>query len=357
MHLLLTLFSRPVRVLALLFVLAQPAVAQYESSSFGTQKRVVVSATKYAEAQAAARTYLQRRALRMLKQQETPQQLTAEFTLPANRLGSLDSLAASLGYVLENNLTAMNLEDRIQTLRDEEADTKNQLARQEAELKQLQTRKPDTAQISIQRTRIDNTTAALRRLRTQLAAYDANAQLAYVTLQVYDEITFPTGNSSVNFVNMPGVEMGLLRLENPKPGTASRFYKGYAVKYLFTRGKSYFNVGLYKPTTTTGQEPDSTFVSEMFMFNFGQDFYPRHLGRGGRRFLNVYTTYQAGGFILNRRNDDNEWVWNANLGLGLELIKTKNLLIDTKASYFMPLNGLNRELRGVLLQGAVNFVF
>jgi hypothetical protein len=39
------------------------------------------------------------------------------------------------------------------------------------------------------------------------------------------------------------------------------------------------------------------------------------------------------------------------------VIKTKSVLLDAKVSYFMPLNGYNRELRGVLLQGAANLCF
>jgi hypothetical protein len=38
-------------------------------------------------------------------------------------------------------------------------------------------------------------------------------------------------------------------------------------------------------------------------------------------------------------------------------MKTRHVLIDTKASYFVPLNDRSRDLRGVLGQAAFNFVF
>ena len=41
----------------------------------------------------------------------------------------------------------------------------------------------------------------------------------------------------------------------------------------------------------------SKFENELFMFSFGQDFYSRHLGRGTRKFLNLYTGYQIGDII------------------------------------------------------------
>ena len=216
---------------------------------------------------------------------------------------------------------------------------------------------PDSGRLNVQRLTLAVTTSALRRFRQQLTTYTTHESLTYVTLRIYDEITFPTANRAVNFVNMPGVEIGLLRLENPQAGVSARFYRGYSVKYLFTRGKSYFNLGIYKPTTKA-EPADSTFITELFLINFGQDFYPRHFGRGQRKFLNLYTTYQIGGVIINRQGkEDAKFIPNGNLGIGLELLKTKNILIDTKASYFLPLNSLNRDLRGLLLQGSLNFVF
>lgn len=350
----------PVVFVVLLAVLARPAVAQTSDDlpTYATQKRLTVSVLKFAEAKAATNDFIRRRAAQIQKQEETPEQLIAEFSLSTRALPALDSLAATLGFVLENNLNAQNTDQRIQELRDQEADAQSTITRQQVELRQLlAAKKVDSSRLLNQRLTLDNATVSLRRVRQQLATYTAHESLAYVTLRVFDEITFPTANRAVNFVNMPGVEIGQLRLENPQAGISARFYRGYSVKYLFTRGKSYFNLGIYKPTTKA-EPTDSAFITELFLINFGQDFYPRHFGRGQRKFLNLYTTYQIGGVIVNRRSDaGTKFIPNTNLGIGLELLKTKNILFDTKASYFLPLNNLNRDLRGLLLQGSLNFVF
>ena len=125
---------------------------------------------------------------------------------------------------------------------------------------------------------------------------------------------------------------------------------------MFTRGKSYFNLGVYR--AIDNNTADTSLINELFMMNFGQDFYPRNFGRGKRRFLNLYTGYQIGGFISNQNNNKNSvFIPNANLSFGVELIKTKHILVDNKVSYFLPLNELNRNMRGILYQASFNFVF
>lgn len=99
-------------------------------------------------------------------------------------------------------------------------------------------------------------------------------------------------------------------------------------------------------------------LSELFLINFGQDFYPKHFGRGKRKFLNLYTGYQIGLMIPHRNNDQiTSAIWDIDLSMGLELIKTRNILIDTKANYFLPLSNTNYNLRGFLYAASFNFVF
>jgi len=324
-----------------------------EPETYETQKRLSVGVTKYAEARAALTSFIRNRAARVQKQEETPEQLTAEFSLPTRELPRLDSLTATLGYVLENNLNARNLAPRLQELRTQEQTEAAQLTRAETRLRDAKLTKEEREDGQEEVTRRE---ARLQQLRQQQQQLTSHQGQAYVTLRLFDEISFPTGNRRVSFVNMPGVEYGYLRLDNPKVGLTSPAYQGYAIKYLFTRGKSYFNLGVYKPTTTN--KSDSAFVNELFVINFGQDFYPRNFGRGRRRYLNLYTSYQVGGFILNRNDDKkNEFIPNLNLGLGIELLKTRHVLLDTKASYFVPLSSRSRDLRGLLGQASFNFVF
>jgi hypothetical protein len=348
-----TLLSRWA-IAILLSGLGVPALAQSgnDQDLFETQKRLSVGVTKFAEARTTLKAFISTRATWVQKQEETPDQLTAEFALPTRALPRLDSLATSLGYVLENNLNAHSLDPKRQELQDEEKSAVDDLAATREQLRSAKLVKEERESLGRQAERQETT---LRRIRQQQAALVSHQGQAYVSLRLYDEVTFPTGNHKVSFVNMPGVEYSYLRLDNPKPGLTSRAYQGYAIKYLFTRGKSYFNLGVYKPMEKS-EEPE--FVNELFVINFGQDFYPRNFGRGRRKFLNLYTSYQVGGFILNRNNDeDNEFIPNLNLGLGVELVKTRHILLDTKASYFVPLYSHSRDLRGILGQASFNFVF
>ncbi len=339
-----------------LLLLAGPVAGQSASREQGTtyeaQKSLTISTVRFAEARAATLAFVRRRASLLQRQEETPSELVAEFVLPLRAVPALDSLAATLGYVLTNNLNRQNLAPRRQEVRDD-------IRADSLRLRRLPT-PPDRPadDRSDLRQQADNLEANLRRNRLALTALSSHEGQAFVTLRLFDEISFPVANSKVNFVNMPGVEVGLLRLENPRAGLSASAYRGYSIKYLFTRGKSYLNLGIYKPLTANANPRDSAFVNEVAIINFGQDFYPRNFGRGRRRYFNLYTCYQIGGFIANRNQESrNEFIFNINPGLGLELIKTKHILLDTKVSYFVPLNRESRNLRGLLAQGAFNFVF
>lgn len=358
--------ARSLPSLATLFLfvgglLAKPAAAQTplgeRATSYEAQKSMVVSTIRYPEARAAALSFIRQRAVRLQKQEETPEQLIAEFALPLGAVPALDSLVASYGYVQENNLNRQNMDPRLLQLRTDMTADSLHLARLREELA-ARLVVADAARLRDLQAQTDAAEAQLRRQRAELKALNVHGGQAYVTLRLYDEVSFPVANRKVNFVNMPGVEFGYLHLDNPRPGLSATDYRGYAVKYLVTRGKSYINLGIYKPVQPNPEAADSSFINEMALINFGQDFYPRNFGRGKRRYLNLYTGYQIGGFIANRNDESrNEFIVNANLSLGVELIKTKHVLFDVKESYFLPINRNSRNLRGLLFQGAFNFVF
>lgn len=335
-------------------VLASAAAqSNTEQDTYETQKRLTVGVTKYAEARAALTGFIRVRAVRVQKQEEAPEQLTAEFVLPTAALPRLDSLAATLGFVLENNLNAHNLTARLEELAADEQRLTTQLAYSQTRLLTPLLPVPERETLVTETASLQSRLAQARQQQQRLRTHQGQA---YVVLRLYDEVSFPTGNHKVAFVNMPGVEYGYLRLDNPKVGLTSPAYQGYSIKYHFTRGKSYFNLGVYKPTEKN--TADSTFINELFVINFGQDFYPRNFGRGRKKFLNLYTSYQIGGFILNRNDDQkNDFIPNLNLGLGLELVKTRHILLDNKASYFIPLDKRSRDLRGLLYQASFSFVF
>ena len=55
--------------------------------------------------------------------------------------------------------------------------------------------------------------------------------------------------TDVSFVNMPGFEFSYLNIESPKQGISSANYQGYFLKYLFTKGKSFGLIGVYRITS------------------------------------------------------------------------------------------------------------
>lgn len=195
----------------------------------------------------------------------------------------------------------------------------------------------------------------LQNLDLQISAVQKNADMLEATITLKEER--PTSASadeeSVKYVNMPGVEYTLLSVENPKAGLSSHYYKGYGLKYVFTRGKSNISVSpLYADPVAEG---DSTQVQEIMLYSFGQDFYPLHKNKGPISFLNMYTGYDLGG-MLTTFKDHSSNHWFANVNLGLELFKTSRLLIDVRGSYFLPFYQ-NHNLRGFLSRASINYVF
>lgn len=277
-----------------------------------------------------------------------------EFLISNSDLRGLDSLASKMGYVTQNVFNTENYQEKINNLekRIDGLKYENSIyARQLADSVVTGVRIEDLKR------KISSNLQTIASLEVNINQLQQNAgdQMCKVRFTINDEMSTPN-NSRVSFVNMPGIEYGFLKIENPTAGISAKSYQGATIKYMFTRGKSYFNLGVYR--AIDNNTSDTSLINELFMMNFGQDFYPRNFGRGKRRFLNLYTGYQIGGFISNQNNNKNSvFIPNANLSFGVELIKTKHILVDNKVSYFLPLNELNRNMRGILYQASFNFVF
>lgn len=277
-----------------------------------------------------------------------------EFLISNSDLRGLDSLASKMGYVTQNVFNTENYQEKINNLEKRVDGLKYEnsiYARQLADSVVTGVRIEDLKR------KISSNLQTIASLEVNINQLQQNAgdQMCKVRFTINDEMSTPN-NSRVSFVNMPGIEYGFLKIENPTAGISAKSYQGATIKYMFTRGKSYFNLGVYR--AIDNNTADTSLINELFMMNFGQDFYPRNFGRGKRRFLNLYTGYQIGGFISNQNNNKNSvFIPNANLSFGVELIKTKHILVDNKVSYFLPLNELNRNMRGILYQASFNFVF
>lgn len=325
------------------------AVAQ----NYSSQKRISLYAIKFSDAKAGMNQFLISKNIKIVKKEEMTERFSAEFILPEKDLVELDALVPTLGYVTENTLNSQDFLLRKKQINESIADELEQQTKLKKEL--LETGL-EVNQKNNLKNLLTNSESNIKRLRQEFRNFEDYDSLAYVVINIYDEITYPTGNRRIAFVNMPGIEYGLLFPENPKAGISNSGYQGVLIKYLFTRGKSYLDLGVYK--AINNNRADSTLTNELFLINFGQDFYPRHFGRGKRQYLNLYTCYQVGGFIANQNNDrNNTFNPNLNLGLGVELLKTKYILLDNKVSYFMPLNKLNRNFRSISYNVSFSFVF
>jgi hypothetical protein len=154
-----------------------------------------------------------------------------------------------------------------------------------------------------------------------------------------------------SWINMPGVEYSYLFTEQPLAGMSSNYMVGYHLKYMFNYRKSYLSIGLYKSSNVKSK----TEINEIYTFAVGQDFYSRKLGRGKRKFFNLYTSFNAG--VLMASSESNRYnSWFANPYFGVELFKNKHILIDNKIGYFLPFEN-NRNQRGLLYNVSFNFVF
>lgn len=278
----------------------------------------------------------------------------ATFKLDLVYLRALDSLAQTMGYVTLNSFQTQNIDEKIKELEQRITILQYESGKLEQQLNDSAYFQTEYAQLL---DRINQNKQTILTLEVSINEWKLKAEdkSCLVEFSIYNEVATPN-NSKVSFVNMPGVEYGYLRIENPKEGASMKAYHGATIKYMFTRGKSYVNLGAYR--TVNNKKSDSTGINELFLMNFGQDFYPRHFGRGQRRFLNLYTGYQVGGFITNRNNEKNSaFVPNLNLSFGVEVFKSRHILIDNKVNYFLPLNELNRNMRGLLYQASFNFVF
>lgn len=159
--------------------------------------------------------------------------------------------------------------------------------------------------------------------------------------------------TKVRFVNMPGFEYSYLMVGNPKPGFSASYYNGYNLKYLFTRGKTFVNVGVFKAKDVAAA--DSTTLTDAFNISFGQDFYSRHFGRGARKCFNMYSGYNVGFMAFRGETTSTKTIY-VSPTVGVELFKNRFVLWDLRGSYYLPFKH-NYDLRGWQFSTSFNVAF
>jgi hypothetical protein len=295
--------------------------------------------------------YIRSKGFSVINQNETKNSHYYEFLAENDAIAGIDSFCARLGYISSKNLNAYNSEIKL-------AETRLQLER--LELKKAEYEKMLVKIDSVKSNRYYEHWEKIRDIESEI--YDTrifitNLQAVKnsytVSISLNDEQTSPT-NSKVSFVHMPGAEYVYLFTENPKKGISYASYQGVYLKYLFTKGKSYFSMGALK---ANGKDAtDSTAIDEMFTFTFGQDWYSRHLGMGNNEFMNLYIGYQVG-YSLAYSDKTTKSIFYASPATGIELFKNKYVLFDTNVNYYLPISPENRYLRGWRVGGSLNFSF
>ncbi|MBR4625616.1 MAG: hypothetical protein IKO56_08805, partial [Alphaproteobacteria bacterium] len=194
----------------------------------------------------------------------------------------------------------------------------------------------------------------IREYQNEIRELESKNGTVVLDIKLMRELTTPSASMKIRFVNMPGFEFSVFMPENPQEGISAEYYNGYMLKYLFTRGKSYITIGAFKASEIPPN--DSLMYSDIFNFSFGQDFYSRHLGRGGRKFLNLYSGYNIGLLTYKGKTSSHRNIY-ISPAIGIELFKNNFMLFDTKMTYILPFSENNLNLRGLQFAAALNFVF
>ena len=338
------------KTLLYILMLTQSFIALSQKTTLtGSNVNITIIALDYAASKKSFREFIVQNSITINSQDESKTSLSATFDLNLEVYAKLRLQMNDWGYISNDdiNTTGYQLElDEIDLEIEFMTQKKNSF---EQILQQHEMKSAQYESLWREKQGLEDRIFNLKKRRTVL---EKNALPYRVSITLMEEITSPQ-ESRVTFVNMPGVEYSYLKIENPNDTVSSAYYQGYFLKYLFTKGKSYASVGVYQST----QKPagDSTIFSELFVMNFGQDFYSRHFGRGSNKFGNLYSGYTIG-YIAASNEVKSQDVFYLSPSVGLELFKNKYLLWDTKVNYLIPFS-YQRNLRGFGLNTSINFVF
>lgn len=325
------------------------ALSAQESDKYTSTNAVIeIISPAMADAKVELAQFIKQNNIDVIFQKEYNSYTSYHFPVTEEKWKSLETILPNLGFVSSLELTTENEREAVEKINlelnylTEKRDAYFQL------LKEFDTKSEKYMIYWKEMTDIDE---KIFYLKKSLITYQNTDNLYNIKISITDETTTPD-KTRISFVNMPGAEYSYLTITNPTEGISSAHYQGYFLKYMFTRGKSYVSLGAYN--STEPQTNDST-LSELFMFGFGQDFYSRYLGRGHRKFMNLYSGYTVG-YILGTGEVTKSDIFFLSPSVGIELYKNKYILIDTKATYFIPFN-YNKEMRGWSVNASLNFVF
>jgi hypothetical protein len=338
--------------ISLIFILLLFSViikAQTDSAYISTTVETDIYTTSYAVSHDKILQFLTSNHIKVQSQNEQKSSLNIKFQVNESVFNAYNTLIGELGYVSSNEVNATNNFQKVSELELELNYLKQQKESYRLVLEKLEVQSDRYLSIWEE---LKKTEEKIFTKERELLSHRNKENTYSVSLMLRDEITRPE-NNRVSFVNMPGGEFSILRIESPQAGISSDTYYGYFLKYLFTKGKSYATIGAYKSTSKNPQ--DTTMFNELFSFGFGQDFYSRHFGRGDNRYFNLYSGYTIGDILATSKTVKSN-IFYLSPAIGLEILKTRFILLDTKVCYFVPLS-YNKNLRGWSFNMAFNFVF
>jgi len=337
-------------LLAIIFLLSTITVfAQNDSMFFSTDMVVHFTAIDYTSSRNKLMDFISTNQITIQNQDEERKSITVELKVNKTIFDQFEKNVASIGYITTKRVNTTNNSAKVQNIRLEITYLKGKKEAYNELLKKVDEKSDKYITLWNENMKIEE---KIFENEKELLQYQQKVNNYFINVTVTEESTMPE-STKVRFVNMPGFEYSFLQISAPKVGLTDKSYQGYFVKYLVTKGKTYAMAGAYK--ATNAKTIDSTTFSELFQIGFGQDFYSRHLGRGTRKFLNLYSGYTVG-YMFATGAVSKSNIFNFSPSVGVELFKNKYFLFDTKASYFIPLK-YNKELRGLSVSASLNFVF
>lgn len=330
------------------FFISKNIIAQEDMYRQSIKTNILSS--KYEESKSKLYDYLQKENLKILSVNDNSDVTTIIFYMDKDNYSEYISFVKELGYVLSNDVSTESWKNQYEKTIKEISFLKEKKTSYEQLLAKMNSQDEKYIELWKELRALENDVFTKEEKMEEMQKRDVKYTVDIAINK--EETASEMSLGSVRFVNMPGVEYSILNVENPKNDFSGNKYAGYFLKYLFTRGKSFFSVGVYKNMNQKGEE-----YSELLLVGFGQDFYSRYLGRGNRKFLNLYSGYTIGGAFLSREKDKTNFFY-LQPSIGIELFKSKYILLDTKVNYFLPLNkDMNTNFRGISYNFSLNFVF
>jgi len=188
-------------------------------------------------------------------------------------------------------------------------------------------------------------------LLNEIEYYRIELEVSEKTAQYFDE-----EDEFIDFVNMPGIESSLFIVENPDENVSAGSYMGASLRYMFTKGKTFFTLGILKPYADYNDNV-TTQANDIFTYGLGKDFYPRYLGQGRRTWFNPYSGFLVGGMIITS-DDEIYHMFTAEPHIGIEVFKNQYVIFDTRIGYTIPLDKEKiKIMRGFTQNITFNIVF